>query len=219
MKITSFLKKLRHKKNPASYQDVWRANNRHNETVLLHPVADISRICVGRGSYGPLDVEMYGSTNRLCIGRYCSIGPHVHFILASEHPYTGLSTYPFKVKLGLQQAEARSKGDIIVEDDVWIGLGAIINSGVRIGKGSVIAAGSVVVKDVEPYSITGGNPARHIKYRFEKSIREKLLSLDFSLLNQETLKTYIDKVYEPLSPSNIDEILQIITTGRTGVKK
>ena len=66
----------------------------------------------------------------------------------------------------IQSTEAFGKGDIIVEDDVWIGYGAVIMSGVTIKQGAVIAAGSVVVKDVPAYSIVGGAPAKIIKYRF-----------------------------------------------------
>lgn len=70
--------------------------------------------------------------------------------------------------------EATSKGDIVVKDDVWIGYGSIILSGVHIGQGAVIAAGSVVSHDVPPYAIVGGVPARLIKYRFSEEMTKKL---------------------------------------------
>lgn len=191
----------------------WRKFNAHNETQNVNGF-DIACASVGKGSYGPLNVEMNSDNNvKLRIGNYVSIGPEVRFILASEHPYRGFSTYPFKVKFDLQKWEAHSKGDIIVDDDVWIGLGAIICSGVHIGQGAIIAAGSVVVKDVEPYSIVGGNPAKLIKYRFEETIRKKLLQVDFSKLDRQTIIDNIDLVYTPLTAENIDEILPKITGG------
>lgn len=198
-----------------SYQkkeSLWRQRNPHNFTEA-GKILNMNHIFVGTGSYGEINVEDYaeGGSN-LKIGNYCSIGPNVHFILNSEHPYTGLSTYPFKVKLGLQEYEAHSKGDIVLEDDVWIGLGAIINSGVHIGKGAIVASGSVVVKNVEPYSIVGGNPARHIKYRFDKPIREKLMTFDFSKINKQTFINNIDSVYQPLTLDNIDDILCKLTS-------
>lgn len=189
----------------------WRDKNAHNETYQVNHF-DIDKVIVGKGTYGGLHVDVFSDgPEKLIIGNYCSIGPHVFFILASEHPYKGFSTYPFKVKFGLQEREAQSKGDIIVGDDVWIGLGSIINSGVHIGKGAIVASGSVVVKDVEPYSIVGGNPAKHIKYRFDEPIRKKLMKLDFSNLNRETIIANIDLAYEPLTEDNVDEILNKLT--------
>lgn len=86
---------------------------------------------------------------------------------------SGVSTYPFKRKLFHGGEEAVSKGDIIVGDDVWVGYGATILSGVHIGQGAVIAAGAVVNKDVPPYAIVGGIPAKVIKYRFSESVCKK----------------------------------------------
>lgn len=192
---------------------LWRKFNAHNDTQNANGF-DISYVQVGIGSYGPLNVEMNSDAPvKLRIGNYVSIGPDVRFILASEHPYTGFSTYPFKVKFGLQEREAQSKGDIVVADDVWIGLGAIICSGVHIGQGAIIAAGSVVTKDVEPYAIVGGNPAQLIKYRFEPEIREKLLRVDFSKLDKAQICKYIDLVYTPLTTENVDKILHTLTGG------
>jgi len=191
----------------------WRAANAHNETSPQVEF-DFDKVTVGKGTYGSLYVLSHSNESaKLQIGNYVSIAPEVRFILASEHPYKGFSTYPFKVKFGLQEREAHSKGDIIVEDDVWIGLGSIICSGVRIGQGAIVAAGSVVVKDVEPYSIVGGNPAKLIKYRFEKTIRKKLLQVDFSKLDRQKIIDNIDLVYTPLTAENIDKILQTLTGG------
>ena len=87
-----------------------------------------------------------------------------------DHHYLQIGT-PTRLASKIRDRDYDWKGlnsTVIIEDDVWVGYGAIILSGVKIGKGSIIAAGSVVTKDIEPYSIVGGNPANFIKYRFTK---------------------------------------------------
>lgn len=84
---------------------------------------------------------------------------------------------------------AVSKGNIVVQDDVWIGENAIICSGVTLGKGSIVAAGAVVTKDVEPYAIVGGNPAHFIKYRFDEPVRRRLLTIDISEVFEKVKRT------------------------------
>jgi acetyltransferase-like isoleucine patch superfamily enzyme len=173
-------------------------------------IFDIDRVEVGEGTYGPLNVLMHGeSGSMLKIGSYCSIAPDVAFILESEHPYEGISTFPFKVKLVFSKCEATGKGDITVGDDVWIGLNAIICSGVTIGQGAIIAAGSVVAKNVEPYSIVGGNPARHLKYRFEDvRLREMLESLNYGNFNLKLVDDEsLEKLYSKLTVENYESIV------------
>lgn len=86
----------------------------------------------------------------------------------------------------------------MVDDDVWIGHGAMVLSGVHIGQGAVIAAGSVVTKDVPSYAIVGGNPATLIKYRCEEEMRAKLEEIDFSRLNDHLIEEHIDCFYQTL---------------------
>ncbi|MDY6420297.1 MAG: CatB-related O-acetyltransferase [Succinivibrio dextrinosolvens] len=107
------------------------------------------------------------SLSKLKIGSFCSIAPKVTFILNSDHYTNNLSSFPFKVMcLGSHKSEAISYGDIVVDDDVWIGYGATILSGIHVGQGAIIAAGAVVSKDVPPYAIVGGVPARIINSSF-----------------------------------------------------
>ena len=171
----------------------WAKKNRHNFVTLKnYNVADL--VSVGNYSYGEL--EVLASSDLPCkleIGHFCSIGSNVTFILASEHPLNSLSTYPFKVKFLGYNLESGTKGNIIIKDDVWIGANATILSGVTIGQGAVIAAGSIVTKDVPPYAIVGGNPAKIIKYRFEPNIVEQLLKLDYSKLTEEKIIRIINE--------------------------
>lgn len=181
---------------------IWRFKNRHNFTFIGVDF-DISRVEVGKMTYGKLNVVALSDENMLHIGNYCSIGPNVFFLLSSDHHTDYISTFPYKVKLGFQKEEACSKGDIIVDDDVWIGYNVTILSGVHIGQGAVIGAGSIVTKDVPPYAIVCGNPAKIIKYRFDSDLIKALLKIDYSKLDKNTISKHIDDLYKPLI--NIDQ--------------
>ena len=177
---------------------MWRNDNSHNETSL-GLVLGKANICVGNHTYGKLNVLNSSDDCWLRIGHFCSIAQDVTFIVCADHPTNTISTYPFKVMcLRLQQYEAISKGDIVVDDDVWIGHGAIILSGVHIGQGVVVAAGSVVTKDVPPYAIVGGVPAKVIKYRFSQEMIKGLMSVDYSKLNQALICEHVDDLYTEL---------------------
>ena len=136
---------------------------------------------VGEGTYGDPIVQWWNQDSKLVIGKYCSIADGVVFILGGEHRTEWKSTYPFNSfskkweAPELNSITPATKGDIKIENDVWIGYGVIILSGVRIGDGAVIGAGSVVTKDVAAYSVTAGNPAKHIRWRFSESTIKLLL--------------------------------------------
>ena len=177
----------------------WRLNNAHNESFLLQPLLHPECVSVGKGTYGPINVEMASNKYRINIGNYCSIANGTAFVLSSEHALNHISTFPFKVKVTHEvEEEGLSKGNITVDDDVWIGYGATILSGVHIGQGAVVASGSVVTKDVPPYAIVGGVPAKVIRYRFPGDICAELLKVDFSKLDETIIQNNIDKLYEPL---------------------
>lgn len=160
---------------------------------------DFSHVKFGKCSYGDLHVVTFGDEHDLIIGNYVSIAQQVKFILDADHYTNHISTYPFKVlALETEKKEAIGKGDINVKDDVWIGYGAIILSGVTIGQGAVIGAGAVVTKDVPPYAIVGGNPAKVLKYRFSNEIIEELLKVDYSALDIKLIKTHEKELYTEL---------------------
>jgi len=132
----------------------WKCKNQNNKTTI-NTIVPIELISVGRNSYGAINVQSWNKNTKLLIGSYCSIAQNVVFMLDVEHYTDHISTYPFKVQSLNANAEAYSHGNIIVEDDVWIGYGVTVLSGVNIGQGAVVAAGAVVTKDVPPYAIVG----------------------------------------------------------------
>lgn len=176
---------------------LWRNQNKHNETYPSN-IFDANLVKVGKQTYGKLYVSMYNRERKLSIGHYCSIGPDVMFVLSSDHALHHLSTYPFKVKCLGQEYEAVSKGDILIDDDVWIGSRATILSGVHIHQGAVIGAGAIVTKDVPPYAIVGGNPAKVIKYRFDEEIIQELLKIDFSTIDSSWISEHKNVLYQDI---------------------
>ena len=123
--------------------------------------------------------------DRLIIGRFCSIACGAKFLFTSaNHAMRSLSTYPFPIffeEWGLDRTRVAdawdNKGDIVVGSDVWIGYEAVVLSGVTIGDGAIIGARAVVTRDVPPYAIVGGVPARLIRKRFDDKTIETLLRL------------------------------------------
>lgn len=132
---------------------------------------------IGDWTYGTPLIFSYGDGTTLKIGKFCSIADGVTILLGGEHRTDWVTTYPFNPLF--EGAEAfkghpASKGDVIIGHDVWIGKDALILSGVTIGNGAVIGARSVVTKDVPPYAIAGGHPAKIIRFRFPQSIIDNL---------------------------------------------
>lgn len=185
---------------------IWRIKNRHNKTYC-EGVYNIKCVEVGKGTYGPLNTEMSRDDVFLKIGNYCSIANGTKFILSSEHDMKHISMYPFRTMMGLGETDATSKGDIILDDDVWIGCNAIILSGVHIGQGAVVAAGAVVTKDVPAYAVVAGNPAHIIKYRFEQEIIDKLLEVDFSKIDKDIIVNNEELFFNELSKCNKIDVL------------
>jgi virginiamycin A acetyltransferase len=122
--------------------------------------------------------------DRLVIGKFCAIARGAKFIMnGANHKLSGFSTYPFQIfgrgweRVMPKPGELPFKGDTVVGNDVWIGYEALIMPGVRIGDGAIVAARAVVVDDVPPYAIVGGNPARLLKHRFAEDVRQALVEI------------------------------------------
>lgn len=174
---------------------------RNNKQCLVMPMNVFNKetVVVGKNSYGELNVVSFNDKSKLKIGDYVSMAQQVTFLLDVEHQINLVSTYPFKTKILDVGDEAFSKGDIIVDDDVWIGYGATILSGVHIGQGVVVAAGAVVSKDVPPYAIVGGVPAKVIRYRFSQEIIDELMKVDYGKLDDNLVKEHENDLYAELA--------------------
>lgn len=187
------------------FRKKWKANNTYNQTIAAN-IYNINCCSVGKYTYGALRIVNWNNKYILKIGNFCSIAQNVTFILDGDHYVNHLSTYPFKTKIVSGELEGVSKGNIIIDDDVWIGYGATILSGVHIGQGAVIAAGAVVTRDVPPYAIVGGIPAKILKYRFTAPVIEYMLTLDYSELDEYMVKSHIDDLYKDLGKLELDSI-------------
>lgn len=152
--------------------------------LLLLSKYNSQLIHCGKYSYctGSLPKVRYATGNEtLKIGKYCSLSSDITFFLGGEHRTDYATTYPFNAfpaQWGnTTETINYSKGNIVIGNDVWIGYGAKILSGVTIGDGAVIGAGSLVTKDVPAYAIVGGNPTKIIRYRFDEKTIAKMLEL------------------------------------------
>lgn len=186
----------------------WRKQNSSNHTKIKNRF-NVQNVKVGKGTYGELFIKDFGNHQwNLSIGNYCSIAQNVTFLVAGEHQYNTISTFPFKTYYtNLKEKEDFSKGEIKIKDDVWIGYNCIILSGVTIGQGAIIAAGSIVHKDIPPYAIYGGG--RVIKYRFSKEIIDKLLKINFSKMDEKFIFNNISSLYEEVNEENIEEFMKL----------
>ena len=139
---------------------------------------------------------------RLVIGKFCSIACGVKFLFNSaNHALGSLSTYPFPIcfeEWGVAVEDIPcawdNKGDIVVGNDVWIGYEAVILAGVTIGDGAVIGARAVVTKDVPPYAIVGGVPAKSIRSRFDEATVKALLALKWWDWPEERIRASLDAI-------------------------
>lgn len=134
------------------------------------------RITLGFGSYfaGPPEIVAVDAMSRIVLGRYTSIALGCRFIIDAEHNPAWVTTTPPPEPVAGYNA---TKGDIVIGNDVWVGVHATILSGVNIGDGAVVGACSVVAKEVPPYAIVVGNPARVVKYRFAENVIEQMLAI------------------------------------------
>ena len=197
--------------------------SKDKETVYLKSVITNPNIIVGDYTMyndfvkEPKDFEKNNvlyqypiNQDKLIIGKFCSIACGAKFIFNSaNHTLSSLSTYPFPIffeEWGLDIKDITkawdNKGNIVVGNDVWIGNGAKIMAGVHIGDGAVVAADALIVKDVEPYSIVGGVPAKLIKWRFSPEIIERFKKIKWWEYDESIIKKNA-KLFE-----NVEQMLE-----------
>lgn len=174
-----------------------RGFDNKTRTHLFHTKRDI-RITLGRRSYiSSALIRIDATYEHIFVGNYCSISDNINFLLGSEHYMEFLTSYPMGVVFGYAvdpnscdfKGVSRNvnKNYIIIGHDVWIGHGVTILDGVYIGNGAVVAAGAVVTKDVPPYAVVAGVPARIIKYRFPEDIIPKVNKIKWWYWNEEDI--------------------------------
>ena len=164
----------------------------------------------GRGTYASrLKIHSWNEGSTLSIGAYCSIADGVQIYLGGEHNIDWVTTYPFSV---LRKSAShivghpRTKGSVVIGNDVWIGKEAMILSGVKIGDGAVVGARALVTKAVQPYAIVAGNPAHEIGKRFDDRAIERLLEIKW----WDWDANRIDKAIPLLLSSDIDAFLKAV---------
>ena len=164
---------------------------------------------IGKYSYGIPKIYSWGEGTKLIIGNFCSIADNVNVYLGGNHRTDWITTYPFG---HINQSVFNSfdgighpstNGDVMIGNDVWIGSNVTIMSGVTIGDGAVIANNSHIVKNIEPYSLVGGNPAKLIKYRFTPEQIKKLLDIKWWFWDDLKINTNL----QLLCNENIDEFI------------
>jgi acetyltransferase-like isoleucine patch superfamily enzyme len=152
-----------------------------------------------RGTYFDRNVNIitWSDDYKVILGKYNSIGRDCNFFLHTDHRIDWVTTSsqllgpvtPEIAEMHMNMGHPTTKGDIIIENDVWIGAKSTILSGVKLYNGSVVGAGSIVTKDVPPYSIVAGNPAKVIKYRFTQKVIDQLQKIAWWDWTEDRIKT------------------------------
>lgn len=204
----TLLNDLRKRIKLNAFRRKWARIHKGSELIPMN-CFPINVVEVGNYSYGELNIVTFDSKSKIKIGSFVSIAQQVSFLLDVEHYTNHISTFPWRVKmLGESIPETFSKGDIVIDDDVWIGYGATIMSGVHIAQGAVVAAGAVVVKDVPAYAIVGGIPAKVIKYRFDNDVIKRLVDIKFNIFSKELIAQNIRELYSDLDINNVDKMIK-----------
>ena len=175
------------------------ADSKIDKTAIVNAGCNVLGCTIGRYSYMGYDCEVVNTE----IGSFCSLASGIH-IGEAEHPTSWISTSPVFQDVGNSSIRKRfaritlpKPKRTVIGHDVWIGTNAIIKAGVNIGTGAVIGSGAVVTKDVEPYAIVGGCPARLIRYRFDEELRDKILNSEWWKCDDKMLQKVGHKADNP----------------------
>lgn len=198
---------------------------RHRDREQLKLVTPLDRtvniegnsVKVGKFTYGVENIKLlfHPDCPTLSIGRYCSIGQEVTIFLGAYHRHDWVSTYPFSSHhqniyqhFGAIESPGfpKSKGPVFIGNDVWIGQSATIMSGITIGDGAVVAAGAHVVRDVIPYEIVGGNPAKHIGNRFSDETIQKLLEIRWWEFSDEKITEIVNQLSDKPNSDFLEDL-------------
>lgn len=159
------------------------------------------RAVVGEHSYGTPILRYWASPGRYVfrLGDYCSIADNVQVFLGGYHRPEWVTTYPFPAfdlwpEVRHRREHTVGRGDVVIGSDVWLGSQCMIMAGVHIGHGAVVAARAVVSRDVPPYAIVAGNPARVVKHRFDKDTVEALLGIAWWDWPQERIRENLNQL-------------------------
>lgn len=191
--------------------------NEYKTSCFIKNVVKAPNIKIGDYTYydDPVDPTGFEKNNvlfnypefgdHLIIGKYCQIASGVKFIMGpANHRLSSASTYPFNVFGGAfeelpppHMSQLPHKGDIVVGNDVWIARESVIFPGVKIGDGAIVAGYSIVTKDIPPYTVYGGNPARFIKDRFDEELKELLLCYKWWDLDEKNLLLALPLLCDP----------------------
>jgi len=193
---------------------LWREGRRDGNRKEFTP-----NVTVGRHTYGVKKRTVFSESSPdqppVSIGNFCSIATGVVILANADHPTHLPSIFPFRSAMypkdrrpgkDSPNPDVVSRGPVNIGHDVWIGTNAIVLSGVSIGSGAVIGAGAVVTKDVPPYAIAVGNPARVVRYRFEADVIEQLLQSEWWFLPDATIRELEPYFYSEDIQSFLDKV-------------
>jgi acetyltransferase-like isoleucine patch superfamily enzyme len=178
-----------------------RIDPAHQTRRHLSRYIDKHGFAVGDYTYGcPKIAYRRESKAKLVIGSFCSFADDVEILLGVDHRSDWISTYPLgasAISRHANPAQFTGKGDIVIGSDVWIGTGALILSGVSIGHGAVVGARAVVSRDVAPYSVVAGNPARVVRMRFTDDRIQALLSTRWWTFPADRIRSLLPLLQSP----------------------
>lgn len=155
-----------------------------------------AKVNVGAFSYGVPAVRWWGEDAGLTVGKFCSIAKNVSIFLGGNHRVDWITTYPFSVQPPWRSHTGKvehpvSRGDVVIGNDVWLGNGCTILSGVTIGDGAVVAANATVTKNIPPYAIAAGNPAKVVRLRFTEAEIQRLLNIKWWNWDEARIRTHL----------------------------